>query len=234
MEGGGWTPSDPIGLHRPHRAALSTLNQSSIYSQEAYNCSLSSFHRHPTPIPSHLIPIPAKHPAMKNWPADHSWFVGKLDITQLWEVGYSVGYSVGCFKTEFVFVLVMVPHLTSPHLASPRLTSPLDQHVRWCEPHHPGAVLRGHRRQLSSPVHTAESRGIIPRSSRERRPLVPRPSFGPSDRRSRPPRTLGGLKQRVLGLSEALVGSWHTPISPKRGLQCEWRICEWFNDLVKQ
>jgi len=30
---------------------------------------------------------------MKNWPADHSWFVGKLDITQLWEINMFGGAS---------------------------------------------------------------------------------------------------------------------------------------------
>jgi len=35
----------------------------------------------------------SKHPAMKNWPADHSWFVGKLDITQLWEINIFGGAS---------------------------------------------------------------------------------------------------------------------------------------------
>uniref|UniRef100_A0A7S2CWJ1 CREG-like beta-barrel domain-containing protein n=1 Tax=Florenciella parvula TaxID=236787 RepID=A0A7S2CWJ1_9STRA len=33
------------------------------------------------------------HPAMKNWPADHSWFVGKLEITQLWEINMFGGAS---------------------------------------------------------------------------------------------------------------------------------------------
>ena len=28
--------------------------------------------------------LQAAHPAMASWPADHAWFIGKLEISHLW------------------------------------------------------------------------------------------------------------------------------------------------------
>eukprot|EP00622_Pseudochattonella_farcimen_P004264 FR739619.1.p1 GENE.FR739619.1~~FR739619.1.p1 ORF type:complete len:191 (+),score=12.62 FR739619.1:165-737(+) len=36
----------------------------------------------------------AKHPAMATWPADHSWFIAKIEIQQLWEINMFGGASV--------------------------------------------------------------------------------------------------------------------------------------------
>eukprot|EP00620_Florenciella_sp_RCC1587_P020142 CAMPEP_0182557246 /NCGR_PEP_ID=MMETSP1324-20130603/1221_1 /TAXON_ID=236786 /ORGANISM="Florenciella sp., Strain RCC1587" /LENGTH=247 /DNA_ID=CAMNT_0024769265 /DNA_START=118 /DNA_END=862 /DNA_ORIENTATION=- len=55
----------------------------------------------------------AKHPAMKNWPADHSWFVGKLDITQLWEINMFGGAATSP-RTSTTLALTATKHTSPP------------------------------------------------------------------------------------------------------------------------
>ena len=37
--------------------------------------------------------LQAAHPAMSSWPADHAWFIGKLDISHLWLINIFGGAS---------------------------------------------------------------------------------------------------------------------------------------------